>query len=80
MFCKVMFTLRAPRWDLCPSMILPGYQSERTSRQSSYMLPVPKNEMQTFGIRALRTLIKWTCFPPISKARIDKNKNCYFWL
>ena len=56
MFCKVIFTLRAPRWDLCPSMILPGYQSECTSRQSSYILPVPKNEMLTFGIRAVRSL------------------------
>ena len=35
------------------SMILPGYQSERSSRQSSRVAAC-KNEMQTFGIRVLK--------------------------
>ena len=52
-------------------MILPGYQSEHTSRQRSYMLPVPKDELQTFGIRAfVRSLSELD--EPVSKAHIDK--------
>ena len=39
------------------SMILPEYQSERSSRQSSRQssrVAACKNEMQTFGIRVLK--------------------------